>query len=314
MCRHLAYVGAPIRMGELLTDPPFSLVRQSWAPRRQQHGVVNADGFGVGWYPLPVPPGPTGSGGSTVVPEPAGSGGSTVVAEPAVAGGPHAGAGPDAHAGPDAYAGPARHRGAGPVWADETFGELARVITTPALLAAVRSATPGMVGGQSAAAAAPFRRGRWLFSHNGAVPGWPGGARRLGWGLDPGVLATLDAPTDSALLWAITADLLARGKTAAAALTEVIARVEEAGGGRATLLLTDGQTVTATAWGTSLCWRRLAGGVVVASEPYDDDPGWVDVPDGSLLTADATGTTVEPLPTGAALTSPARPDQPGADA
>ena len=51
MCRHLAYVGSPIRLGTLLTDPPFGLVRQSWAPRRQQHGVVNADGFGVGWYP-----------------------------------------------------------------------------------------------------------------------------------------------------------------------------------------------------------------------------------------------------------------------
>ncbi|WP_420121022.1 ergothioneine biosynthesis protein EgtC [Nakamurella sp.] len=266
MCRHLAYVGAPIRMGELLTDPPFSLVRQSWAPRRQQHGVVNADGFGVGWYPSPDPAGPVE---------------------------------------------PARHRGAGPVWADETFGELARVITTPALLAAVRSATPGMVGGQSAAAAAPFRRGRWLFSHNGALPGWPDGASRLGWGLDAGVLATLDAPTDSALLWAITVGLLARGKTAAAALTEVIARVEEAGGGRATLLLTDGQAITATAWGTSLCWRRLPGGVVVASEPYDDDPGWVDVPDGSLLIADAAGTAVEPVPAGA---RPTFTDRSGVDA
>ena len=34
---------------------------------------------------------------------------------------------------------------------------------------------------------------------------------------------------------------------------------------------------------------RLPGGVVVASEPYDDDPSWVDVPDGSLLVADPTG-------------------------
>ncbi|WP_395728966.1 ergothioneine biosynthesis protein EgtC [Nakamurella sp.] len=254
MCRHVAYVGAPIRMGALLTDPPFGLVRQSWAPRRQQHGVVNADGFGVGWYPTGPPVAGTGS-----APE------------------------------------PARHRGAGPVWADETFAELSRVISTSALLAAVRSATVGMVGGQSVAAAAPFRRGPWLFSHNGALPGWPESASRLGWGLDPGVLATLDAPTDSALLWAITVDLLGRGKTAASALTEVIARVQDAGGGRATMLLTDGHTITATAWGTSLCWRRLPDGVVVASEPYDDDPGWVDVPDRSLLTARPDGVAVEPF-------------------
>jgi len=239
-------VGASIRLGELLVDPAFSLVRQAWAPRRQQHGVVNADGFGLGWY----------VGGLTE---------------------------------------PARHRGSGPVWADETFGELCRVVHAEAFLAAVRSATPGMVGGQSVAAAAPFRRGPWLFSHNGAIDGWPDAASRLAWGLDPGVLATLDAPTDSAVLWAITVDLLHRGKTPGSALIEVIARVQDAGGGRATLLLTDGRTITATAWGTSLCWRRLPGGVVVASEPYDDDPAWVDVPDGSLLSADPDGVRVEPL-------------------
>lgn len=275
MCRHLAYVGPPIRMGELLTDPPFSLVRQSWAPRRQQHGVVNADGFGVGWYPERPFVDPSGPGRAPDT-------------------------GPDPRLGPAPDTGPARHRGAGPVWADETFTELSRVIHTRALLAAVRSATVGMVGGQSVAAAAPFRRGPWLFSHNGAVGGWPATASRLAWGLDPGVLATLEAPTDSALLWALTLDLLARGKAPGAALTEVIARIQDAGGGRATMLLTDGRSITATAWGTSLCWRRLPGGVVVASEPYDDHPDWVEVADGSLLTTQPTDgaddVVVEPLP------------------
>jgi glutamine amidotransferase len=33
----------------VLTDPPHGLQAQAWAPRRQRHGVVNADGFGVGW-------------------------------------------------------------------------------------------------------------------------------------------------------------------------------------------------------------------------------------------------------------------------
>ncbi len=251
MCRHLAYVGEPVRLGELLTDPPHSLVRQSWAPRRQQHGVVNADGFGIGWYV-------------------------------------------------DGLTEPARHRSAGPIWSDETFADLARVVRTGALLAAVRSATVGMPGGQ--AAAAPFRSGPWLFSHNGAVAGWPAVAGRLGWDLDPGSLALLEAPTDSALLWAIARGLLVGGKTPEAALTEVIGRTAAAGGGRLTFLLTDGQRIVATAWGTSLCWRRLPGGVVVASEPYDDEPSWVDVPDQSLLVATAAGISIEPLPFVADLT------------
>src|SRR4051812_34068450 len=50
MCRHLAYVGAPVSLADLLIAPAHGLLRQSWAPRRQASGVVNADGFGVGWY------------------------------------------------------------------------------------------------------------------------------------------------------------------------------------------------------------------------------------------------------------------------
>jgi glutamine amidotransferase len=228
----------------MLTDPPHSLVRQSWEPRRQQRGVVNADGFGVGWYV-------------------------------------------------DGADEPARHRAAVPIWNDETFADLARVVRTTGMLAAVRSATVGMPGGQ--AAAAPFRSGRWLFSHNGSIAGWPSVASRLAWGLDPGALALLEAPTDSALLWAMTCDLLARGKPPEAALAEVVGRAVEAGGGRLTFLLSDGHSIAATRWGTSLCWRQLPGGVVVASEPYDDDPDWLDVPDQSLLVADPTGVRIGPL-------------------
>ncbi|WP_067604916.1 ergothioneine biosynthesis protein EgtC [Nocardiopsis listeri] len=51
MCRHLAYLGPPRTLHELLYAPPHSLFVQSWAPRHQRHGTVNADGFGVGWYP-----------------------------------------------------------------------------------------------------------------------------------------------------------------------------------------------------------------------------------------------------------------------
>src|SRR5260370_7650250 len=50
MCRHLAYLGPPISLRELIIEPPHGLYKQAWAPRRQRHGTVNADGFGVGWY------------------------------------------------------------------------------------------------------------------------------------------------------------------------------------------------------------------------------------------------------------------------
>jgi gamma-glutamyl hercynylcysteine S-oxide hydrolase len=57
MCRHIAYLGPPASLRSVLLDPPHSLYRQAWAPRLQRHGTVNADGFGVGWYAAadPVP-------------------------------------------------------------------------------------------------------------------------------------------------------------------------------------------------------------------------------------------------------------------
>ncbi|MDT0268274.1 ergothioneine biosynthesis protein EgtC [Streptomyces sp. DSM 44915] len=51
MCRHLAYLGPARPLAELLTTPPHSLYEQSWAPRHQVGGTINADGFGIGWYP-----------------------------------------------------------------------------------------------------------------------------------------------------------------------------------------------------------------------------------------------------------------------
>ena len=50
MCRHLGYLGSPLSLAATLFDPPWSLQVQSYAPRRQRHGTVNADGFGAGWY------------------------------------------------------------------------------------------------------------------------------------------------------------------------------------------------------------------------------------------------------------------------
>jgi len=52
MCRHLAYLGTPVPLARLLFDAPHALARQAWAPRDMRGGgTINADGFGVAWYP-----------------------------------------------------------------------------------------------------------------------------------------------------------------------------------------------------------------------------------------------------------------------
>ena len=251
MCRHLAYVGPPATLRSVLIDPPHGLYRQSWEPRRQRHGTMNADGFGVGWY----------AEGDPV---------------------------------------PARYRRDIPIWGDPSLPDLGRVTRSGAVLAAVRSATPGMAAGEQAAA--PFASGRLLFSHNGVLAGWPASAVPVAGAAGAGAatLLSLEAMVDSAFLWALALERLRAGRSMAAALTETIAGIEAAGAtGRFNFLLTDGHSIAATACGDTLWYRRAGDGaaasVTVASEPDDDEPGWTEVPDRQLLTATADGVTLRPL-------------------
>jgi glutamine amidotransferase len=50
MCRHLGWLGADVTVSSLVLDPPHGLRVQSYAPRRQKHGLMNADGWGVGFF------------------------------------------------------------------------------------------------------------------------------------------------------------------------------------------------------------------------------------------------------------------------
>jgi glutamine amidotransferase len=189
---------------------------------------------------------------------------------------------------------PARYRRAVPIWGDPSLPDLARVTRSSAVLAAVRDATIGTALGE--AAAAPFASGSWLFSHNGLLAGWPASAAGLARAVDPAALLSLEAMTDSAFLWALVLERLRSGTAPDVALAATIDAVEAAGGtGRFNFLLTDGRTIVATTAGDTLWYRRADGGVTVASEPCDDEPGWTEVPDRQLLTAAPSQVTVRPL-------------------
>jgi gamma-glutamyl hercynylcysteine S-oxide hydrolase len=176
-----------------------------------------------------------------------------------------------------------RYRSASPIWSDAAFAQLAGVTCTGAALAAVRSATTGMP--VTATAAAPFAEGRWLFSHNGVVRGWPQAVADVASALPVPDLLTLDAPTDAALLWALVRHGLRAGRDPAAVLADVVASVVAAApGSRLNLLLTDGWTIWATAWDHALSVRTAPGVALVASEPVDDST-WTGVPDRHLVVA-----------------------------
>jgi gamma-glutamyl hercynylcysteine S-oxide hydrolase len=226
MCRHLAWLGAPRSLGELLLEPEHGLLRQSYAPRRQRHGTMNADGWGAGFY----------AGGR---------------------------------------AEPARWRSNRPLWSDASFASVAPVISAGCVLAAVRSATAGMPGDETAAA--PFLSGRWLLSHNGVVD-------RAVLGPHPAAESVCDAAQ-------LAAHAFEFGPERVGEFVADLGKRDP--GARLNLLLTDGRRILATRWKDTLSVLRTERGVAVASEPYDDDPRWADVPDFHLVdvTADAVTMT-----------------------
>ena len=226
MCRHLGWLGADVTVSSLVLDPPQGLRVQSYAPRRQKHGLLNADGWGVGFFDGDVP---------------------------------------------------RRWRSAAPLWGDTSFDSVAPALHSHCVVAAVRSATVGMP--IEVSATAPFTDGHWLLSHNGVV--------------DRTVLPptpSAESVCDSAIL---AAAIFARGLDA---LGDTIVEIGTADPvARLNILAANGSRLLATAWGDTLSILRRDDGVVLASEPYDDDSDWEDVPDRHLVEVTAKGVTMTPL-------------------
>ena len=49
MCRFTFYIGAPISLGSLITEPAHSLIKQSFNSKERSE-PLNGDGFGIAWY------------------------------------------------------------------------------------------------------------------------------------------------------------------------------------------------------------------------------------------------------------------------
>ncbi len=58
MCRLVAYLGPPLRLSVVLSETEHGLIHQSYAPREMTAGLLNADGWGVGWFPRGPDPSP----------------------------------------------------------------------------------------------------------------------------------------------------------------------------------------------------------------------------------------------------------------
>ncbi|MCA9321121.1 MAG: class II glutamine amidotransferase [Planctomycetes bacterium] len=57
MCRFVAYLGSPITLDRLVTEPKHSIITQSFAARLRSE-PLNGDGFGLAWYAPEISPRP----------------------------------------------------------------------------------------------------------------------------------------------------------------------------------------------------------------------------------------------------------------
>jgi glutamine amidotransferase len=194
---------------------------------------------------------------------------------------------------PDESAEPKSYRTVTPIWDDATFATRVGGVTTTTMLAAARLASPGATVDERGNA--PFVSGRWSFSLNGIVDGFAEGVGdALRAQVEPTRLAAITSDADTEVLFALVLQHLAAGVAPADALRKVIRQVTALTTGRLNLLLTDGHEVYGTRFGNSLF--RL-GTRVLASEPFDDQPAWREVPDRSVVVAGPGGGYVAGLET-----------------
>jgi glutamine amidotransferase len=197
---------------------------------------------------------------------------------------------------------PLRYVGVDSPWADPNLPALTRRISSHAILAAVRSATPGLAFGPDHVA--PFAHGGLAGAHNGRVDGFRGPVgRAMVSSLPDDQWADLGVLNDSrALFLAVAAayegDLALATRTAIDETTAILDAHDA--GATLNLVVADGTSVVASRHSVrapinSLYTAGYGDSHLVASEPLDDDPAWKPVPEGHLVAVTANSVTISPL-------------------
>ncbi|MFJ7156490.1 class II glutamine amidotransferase [Streptomyces sp. NPDC101118] len=200
-------------------------------------------------------------------------------------------------------------RDIGPAWNNRNLREIAAHVRSPLFFAHVRASTGTAVQQTNCH---PFRHGRWLWMHNGAITDFHRLRRDLCMAVDPALFASIEGSTDSEVMFylAVTFGLDQDVPGAVARMAGFVERLGKEHGVESPLQMTiavsDGERLWAFRYSTqgrsrslfyssradeirqlhpNLAFLRLSDTTrLVVSEPLGDLPGaWNELPESSYI-------------------------------
>jgi predicted glutamine amidotransferase len=212
--------------------------------------------------------------------------------------------------------GPGVYRSVSPAWGDPNLRELAAHVEAPLFMTHVRAAIGSPVQETNCH---PFRRGNWLFVHNGFIADFHLLRRDLMLEIDPELFADVQGSTDTEVVFhlALTFGL---EENPIGALERTVGLIEETGRRhgvtdvvQASFGVSDGESLWAVRYASggdarslfasadadsirhlypdnSRFQRLTEGDRLVVSEPFSDLPGvWHEIPQATAVTVGAGG-------------------------
>jgi predicted glutamine amidotransferase len=206
---------------------------------------------------------------------------------------------------------PALYRHTAPAWDDANLRELASHVESPLFLCHVRAAIGSPIQQTNCH---PFRRGRWLFVHNGYLGGWAEVRRELTMEISPELYPGVQGTTDSEVVFNLALGF-GLEKDPISALEQTVRLIETVAEShgipdavQGTFGVSDGTALWAVRYATEGEPRTLYASAdaetvrrlhpdsqrlqrlsdddrLIVSEPFDDLPGdWQEIPPNTAVT------------------------------
>jgi predicted glutamine amidotransferase len=183
---------------------------------------------------------------------------------------------------------PGLYRSTDPAWNDRNLRELCAQASAGRVLAHIRASTGSAVQQTNCH---PFRHGRWLWMHNGALAEFPTMKRDLAMAVEPGLFPEIEGSTDSEMLFylALTFGLTDDPVAGVARAVGFVERVAAEHGiplpVQMTVATTDGDTTWAFRYSSEGRSRSLFHSTDVSTlrHQYPDNPVLHDLSDDARL-------------------------------